>query len=264
MTNLKRKTSDILSRHVQAETEHAKSKRSEAARHIRDNRDSLINKHEQMIAASHASLTEASKVFKETVDKHVAALETSVQCGASIAQNFASEAEKAKKTILSSRVAPPLKLDKKELGFVKQLKELQEEHCRLLLQHEQLKDSKSRAVEQLNSARKVNRGASQVIADLEGEIKNLSQDKLGLELKQVKLEKEVDTLERKRRSTPSPPPAKSAPTPTLRVLKRGEKESPAAMESTLSPSSLPPPKKYRNRSKRWDQPAPGATGKESA
>jgi hypothetical protein len=82
----------------------------------------------------------------------------------------------------------------------------------LLLQHEQLKDSKSRAVEQLDSAREVNKGASQVIADLEGEINNLGQDKLGLELKQVKLEKEVDTLKRKRRSTPSPPPAKSAPT----------------------------------------------------
>ncbi len=125
------------------------------------------------------------------------------------------------------------------------------------MQYEQLKESKSRAVEQLNAAREVNRGASQVIADLEGEIKNLGQDKLGLELKQVELEKEVETLKRKRRVTPSPPPAKSAPTPTLRILHRGVKESPAAMESTLSPSSLPPPKKSRNRSKRWDQLALG-------
>ncbi len=157
-----------------------------------------------------------------------------VQSGSSIAQNFASEAEKAKKTILSSRAVPPLKLDNKELGFVKQPKELQKKHHISLVQHEKLKDSKSRAVDQLNSAREVNKGASQVIADLEGEIKNLGQDKLGLELKQVKLEKEVETLKRKRRSTPSPPTAKSAPTPTLRILKRGEKESPAAMESTLS------------------------------
>jgi hypothetical protein len=237
--DLKKKTSDVLSRHVQAETEYAKTKVSQAAQHIRDNRDSIINEHKQMIAASHASLTEASKVFKETVDKHVAALQTTVQGGASIAQNFASEAEKAKKTILSSRVVPSLKLDNKELGFVKQLKELQEEHHKLLLQHEQLKDSKSRAVEQLNSAREVNKGALQVIADLEGEVKNLGQDKLGLELKQVKLEREVETLKRKRRSTPSPPPAKSAPTPTLRILKRGEKEPPAAMEFSLSPSSHP-------------------------
>jgi hypothetical protein len=105
----------------------------------------------------------------------VAALQTSVQSGASIAHNFASEAEKAKKTILSSRVVPPLKLDNKELGFVKQLKELQEKHHMLLLQHEQLKDSKSRAVEQLDSACEVNKGASQVMANLERKIKNLGQ-----------------------------------------------------------------------------------------
>ncbi len=97
-----------------------------------------------------------------------------------------------------------------------------------------------------------------MLADLEKRNKFLDQDKLGLELMQVKLEKEVETLKkRKRRSTPSPTPAKSAPTPTLWILKRGEKESPAAKETTLSPSSLPPPKKSRNRSKRWDQPAPG-------
>ena len=85
-----------------------------------------------MIEASQASLMEASKVFKETVDKHVAALQTTVQSGASIAQNFAEEAEKARRTILSSRVAPSLQLDRKELGFVKQLKELQEVHHKLL------------------------------------------------------------------------------------------------------------------------------------
>jgi hypothetical protein len=96
-----------------------------------------------------------------------------------------------------------------------------------------------------------------VIADLEERIKFLEQDKLVLEQNRVHLVKEVETLKRKRRGTPSPPPAKSALTPTLRNLRRGEKELPAAMESTLSPSSLPPPKKSRNRSKRWDQPAPG-------
>jgi hypothetical protein len=122
----KKKTSNILNRHVNAEMEYAKTKVSEAAQLIRDNRYSIMNRHEQMIAASHAHLTEASKVFKETVDKHVAALQTSVQSGASIAQNFALETEKVKRIILSSRVAPPLKLDDKELGFVKHLKELQE------------------------------------------------------------------------------------------------------------------------------------------
>jgi hypothetical protein len=62
-----------------------------------------------------------------------------------------------------------------------------------------------------------------LIADLEERNKFLGQDKLGLELKQAKLEKEVETLKRKRRSTPSPPPAKPVTTPTLKILQRGEK-----------------------------------------
>ncbi len=88
-------------------------------------------------------------------------------------------------------------------------------------------------------------------------VKVLEQDKLGLELKQIKLKGEMETLKRKRRSTPSPPPAKPSTTPKLRILQRGEKESTSAMESSLSPSSLPSTKKSRNRAKRWDQPAPG-------
>jgi hypothetical protein len=129
-----------------------------------------------------------------------------------------------------------------------------------LLRYEQLQESKEGAVKQLNTAREVNRATSQLIADLEEKNKYHDQDKLVWELEQVKLRKEVEILKRKRRNTPSPPPAKSAPTPTLRILSRGEKESPAAMETTLSSSSLLPPKKSRNRSKRWDQPA----GQESA
>jgi hypothetical protein len=166
-------------------------------------------------------------------------------------------ADQVKKEILKSRVVPELKLDDKELGYVKQLKELQDEYCMQLMRHEQLEASKKGVVVQLNSAREVNRATSQVIADLEEKIKFLHQDKRGLELRQVKLEKEVETLKRKRRSTPSPPPAKSAPTPTFRI--RGEKDAPAAikrLEFSLSPSFLPPPKMSRNRSKRWDQPAP--------
>jgi hypothetical protein len=116
---------------------------------------------------------------------------------------------------------------------------------------------KGRVLEQLNSAREANKGASLVIAELEEKVKLLEQEKLGLELKQIKLKGEMETLKRKRRSTPSPPPAKPAATPKLRILQRDEKESTAAMESSLSPFSLPPTKKSRSRAKRWDQPAPG-------
>jgi hypothetical protein len=48
---------------------------------------------------------------------------------------------------------------------------------------------------------------------LEGKVKLLEQSKLVLEQGQVKLEKEVENLKRKRRSTPSPPPNKTATTP---------------------------------------------------
>ncbi len=72
--DLRRKTCDILASHIEAETGHVKAQVSQAAQYIRDNRDSIIGEHDRMIAASQANLMEASKVFKETVDKHVAAL----------------------------------------------------------------------------------------------------------------------------------------------------------------------------------------------
>jgi hypothetical protein len=262
--DLRRTTCDLLTSHIKAETEHAKARVSQAAQNIRDKRDSIIGEHDRMIEASQANLREASKVFKETVDKHVAALQTTVQSGASIAQNFVEVTENARRTILASRVSPSLKLDHKELGFVKQLKELQETHHKLSSQHELLQATKSRIAEQLNSAREANKKASLVTANLEEKVKSLEHDKLGLELKQIKLKGEMETLKRKRRSTPSPPPAQPETTPKLRILQRGEKESMAAMESSLSPSSLPPTKKSRSRAKRWDQPAPGLERKVSS
>jgi hypothetical protein len=124
------------------------------------------------------------------------ALQQSLQGTASLDQELKEQADKFKRMFLSTHVVPSLKLDDKELGFVKQLKELQEEHRVQLMWYEQLKASKKGAVEQLNSAREVKREASQVIADLEERIKFLDQDKLGLEFRQVKLEKEVETLKR--------------------------------------------------------------------
>ncbi len=114
---------------------------------------------------------------------------------------------------------------------------------------------------QFTTMRTVNGEAAQVISDLEGRIKGLDQENLGLERQQVMLEKEVKSLKkRKRRDSPSPPPLQ--PAPKLRILCRGESISPTSMESSLSPSSLPPPKKSRNRQKRWDQPpAPKQGGK---
>ncbi len=254
--DFRRTTDEDLSEHINAVASNVKEGVTNAARLLKDRKDDILKKHEETMTASQAHIAEANGVYRETVDNHVVALQQQLQGTSSLAQGLKEQADNLKRMVLSTHVVPSLKLDDKDLGFVKQLKELQVEHYAHLILHEQLEASKKRDVDQLNAAREVNREASQVIADLEERIKYLDQDKLGLEQNKVKLEKEVETLKRKRRSTPSPTPAnRSAPTPTLRILQRGEKESPAAKETTLSPSSLPPPKKSRNRSKRWNQPA---------
>jgi hypothetical protein len=75
------------------------------------------------------------------------------------------------------------KLDNKELGFVKQLKELQSEHSDLQRRQELLEASKKRVFDQFATMRAGNNEAAQVISDLEGRVKNLDQEKLGLELR---------------------------------------------------------------------------------
>jgi hypothetical protein len=221
-----RRTDRRLSNHINAVTERVKEGVADATRILKDRKDYLLRKHDETMATSQQQIVEASQVYKETVDRHVVALQQSLQGISSLAQGLKEQVDKLKRMVVSVHVVPSLKLDDKDLGYVKQLKDLQEEHRKLLLQYEQLKESKSGAVQQLNTAREVNREISQVIADLDERIKLLEQDKLVSEQKQVKLEKEVETLKRKRRSTPSPLPAKSAPTPTLRILSRGEKEPP--------------------------------------
>ncbi len=80
-----------------------------------------------------------------------------MQGTSSLAQGLKEQADKLKRMVLSTHVVPSLKLDDKELGFVKQLKELQGDHHMLGLQHGQLKDQKDRILEHLNSAREVNK-----------------------------------------------------------------------------------------------------------
>jgi hypothetical protein len=185
----RRKTDKDLSEHINAVTSGVKEGVADAARLLKDRKDDILKKHEETIATSQEQIAEASRVYRETVDRHVVALQQSLQGTSSLAQGLKEQAEKLKRMVLSTHVIPSLKLDDKELGFVKQLKDLQEEHRVQLMRYEQLKASKKGAVEQLNSAREVNREASQVIADLEERIAFLDQDKLGLELRQVKLEK---------------------------------------------------------------------------
>jgi hypothetical protein len=160
-----KQTNEALKDHVEPLTLVVKGKMSDACGLIRDRREELVRNYDDFMTTTHDHMAEASRLYREAVDKHhVATLQMTMQSGAALAQNLKAETQEVKDKILSPRVVPELKLDDKELGFVKQLKHLQAEHVRP-------QASKNGAVEQLNTSREVNREASQVIADLETKIK---------------------------------------------------------------------------------------------
>jgi hypothetical protein len=172
-----------LSEHINAVALNVKEGVTNATRLLKDRKDDILKKHEEIMVASQAQIAEANRVYKETVESHVEALQQQLQGTASLAQGIKEKADKLKKMVLSTHIVPSLKLDDKDLGFVRQLRDLQAEHYALRVVHEQLKESKDGAVKQLNTAREVNRKIAQVVADLEERIKFLEQHKLGLELK---------------------------------------------------------------------------------
>jgi hypothetical protein len=234
-----RKTSNLLSEHIRRETDSLTTNISRAAEMLQRRKDELQRQHDEVMAATHQHVLEVSRTYREAIGRHAEALQLSVQGTHVLAQGLKDEARKLKDVIVSSDIVPSLRLNGEELGYIKQLKELHLNHRVLLEEHRQLQESREGVVKQLLTAREVNRETSQLIADLETKIKLLEHDKSGLEFKQVKLKSEMETLKRKRRSTPSPPPAKPATTSKLRILQRGEKESTAAMEFSLSFLSSP-------------------------
>jgi hypothetical protein len=255
----KRKTAKVLSDDAGSLTKEVETAVTKATALIIDRQKAHMLKHGEMVAATHDHLVEASRLYRKAVDKQVESLHKASQSSVVLAQDLKVAANKVKEKVLSVHVVPSLKLDDKELCFVKQLKELQEKHRGLQIQHTLLEDSKKRLKDKLAVMQSGNDEAAGLIFSLEGRIKGLDQEKLGLERQQVKLEKEVESLKRKRRDSPSPSPLQ--PAPKLRILRKGESISPTPMESSFPPSSLPPPKKSRNRQKRWDQPAPKQGGK---
>jgi hypothetical protein len=177
-----RKTDRLLSDHIDNLTSMVKEGVATATGMLKDRKEELLRKHDEDMAASQQQIAEATRVYRETVDSHVVALQQSLQGTSSLAQGLKEQVDKLKRMVLSVHVVPSLKLDDKELGYVKQLQELQREHSMLLLEHERLQESKEGVVKQLHTAREVNRETSQLIADLEERNKFLGQDKLELEL----------------------------------------------------------------------------------
>jgi hypothetical protein len=105
-----RKTDSRLSNHIDAVTEHLKGKVAEATNILKDRKDDLLRKHDEAMAASQQQMAEASRVYKETVDKHVVALQQSLQGTSSLAQGLKEEEDKLKRTVVSAHIVPSLKL----------------------------------------------------------------------------------------------------------------------------------------------------------
>jgi hypothetical protein len=68
-----------LSGHIGATVDRAITAMSEAGDLIKDRQKDHMRKHEELMAATHDHMTEASRLYKEAVDKHVALLQMSVQ-----------------------------------------------------------------------------------------------------------------------------------------------------------------------------------------
>jgi hypothetical protein len=98
-------------------------------------KDDLQKQHDEAMAASQQHIFDVSRAYREAIGKHAEALQLSVQETHVLAQGLKDEARKLKDVIISSNIASSLKLDGKELGYVKQLKELQRDHSELLLEH---------------------------------------------------------------------------------------------------------------------------------
>ncbi len=73
----RRKTDKRLSDHIST-ADHVKERVAEATSILKDKKDDLLRKHDEAMATSQQQMAEASRVYKETVDKHVVALQLSL------------------------------------------------------------------------------------------------------------------------------------------------------------------------------------------
>jgi Skp family chaperone for outer membrane proteins len=71
----KRKTSVLLSDHIRRETARLTDKVSESADRLQRRKDNLQKQHDEAMAASQQQILEASRAYKEAIDKHVEALQ---------------------------------------------------------------------------------------------------------------------------------------------------------------------------------------------
>jgi hypothetical protein len=115
-------------------------------------------------------LAEASRLYREAVDKQVKTLQKVSESSDMLTQDLKVVTAKVREKLLSVYVVLVLKLDDKELGFVKQLKTLQAEHSNLQRRRELLESSKKKVMENMEGMLTNNGQAAKVITDLEKRI----------------------------------------------------------------------------------------------
>jgi hypothetical protein len=98
----KRKTTKVLSDHIDSLTNKVKGAVTEATDLIKDRQKDHMQRHEEMMAVSHDHLAEASRLYREAADKHVASLQMSSQSSAVLAQDLKVVANKVKEKVLLS------------------------------------------------------------------------------------------------------------------------------------------------------------------
>jgi hypothetical protein len=95
-----RKTDRRLSNHIDVLTSNVKEGVAVATGMLKDRKDELLRKHDEDMAASQQQIAEASRVYKETVDSHVEALQQSLQGTSSLAQGLKEQTDKLKRMVL--------------------------------------------------------------------------------------------------------------------------------------------------------------------
>ncbi len=100
----KRKTDKILSDHVGSLTDVVKRSVSDATSLIKDRQEDLLSKHEEMMAATHDHMVDASRLYREAVDKHLVSLQMAVQGSIVLVQDLKVAANKVKEKVFSVHV----------------------------------------------------------------------------------------------------------------------------------------------------------------
>jgi hypothetical protein len=114
----KRKTARTLNDHADSLTKEVQTAVTEATILILDRQKAHMLRHEEMVAATHDHLAEASRIYREAVDKQVDSFHRSSQSSVVLAQDLKVEANKVREKVLSIHFVSSLKLVERNRGLL--------------------------------------------------------------------------------------------------------------------------------------------------